>query len=150
MRHWSYLLFYCFLGLFITRQTAQAQSATQAVQAALDAQLAAWNQGDIEQFMEYYWKSDQMKFVSAAGLNQGWQATLERYRQRYPGKEGMGKLQFEVVSNQQIDKKTCLVVGKFFLERTGPNNEKEEFKGWYSLVWQKVKGRWVIISDHTS
>jgi ketosteroid isomerase-like protein len=150
MRYRFYLVICCVFGLFITRPTAHAQSATQAVQVALDAQLAAWNQGNIERFMEYYWKSDKMKFVSAAGLNQGWQATLDRYRKRYPGKEGMGKLQFEVVSNEQIDKKTCFVVGKFFLERTGPNGEKEEFRGWYSLVWQKVKGRWVIVADHTS
>jgi ketosteroid isomerase-like protein len=129
---------------------AQPNAATEAVEIALAQQEKAWNEANIEKFMEWYWKSDQMKFISSGGVRYGWQATLDRYRKTYPGKEGMGTLRFEIVNNEQIDKKTCFVVGKWFLQRQGADGKPEELKGWFSLVWQKIKGQWVIVSDHTS
>jgi ketosteroid isomerase-like protein len=123
---------------------------TEAIKLALEQQMAAWNEGNIEKFMDWYWRSDQMKFVSSSGVRYGWQATLDRYRKTYPGKEGMGKLRFEIVNSDQIDKKTCFVVGKFFLERQGANGQPEQLSGWFTLVWQKIGGRWLIVSDHTS
>jgi ketosteroid isomerase-like protein len=129
---------------------AQSTKPSEAIKLALEQQMAAWNEGNIDKFMDWYWRSDQMKFVNSGGVRYGWQATLDRYRQTYPGKAGMGKLRFEIVNNDQIDKKTCLVVGKYFLEREGANGQPEQFKGWFSLVWQKISGRWLIVADHTS
>ncbi len=143
----------CIFALLLTSLPLWAQSpksATEAVKLALDEQVKAWNAGNIEQFMEGYWKSEQMKFISSSGVRYGWQATLDRYRKTYPGKAGMGALRFEIANNDQVDKKTCFVVGKWFLQRTGSNGEPEELKGWFSLVWQKIGGKWLIVSDHTS
>src|SRR5215472_2942119 len=51
-----------------------------AILALLNEQTAAWNRGDLERFMNGYWKSDETEFVSALGVSRGWQALLERYR----------------------------------------------------------------------
>ena len=54
-----------------------------AVRALLDAQVEAWNRGDLEGFMAGYWRSPELVFCSGATVTKGWDATLERYRQRY-------------------------------------------------------------------
>ena len=48
----------------------------------LREQAEAWNRGDIEQFMEAYWKSEQLTFSSGGRTTRGWQATLDNYRKR--------------------------------------------------------------------
>ena len=53
------------------------------VRALLDAQVAAWNRGDLEAFMAGYWRSPELVFCSGATVTKGWDATLERYRKRY-------------------------------------------------------------------
>lgn len=50
----------------------------------LNAQKEAWNNYDIEAFMEGYWKSDELTFYGSGGVIKGWQATLERYKKSYP------------------------------------------------------------------
>ena len=105
----------------------------------------AWNAGDIDRFMEGYWKSDKLVFVGAAGPTYGWEATRERYLKTYPDRTAMGKLTFDILDMYRIDTKTVLLIGKFHLART-----IGDLNGHYTLVWQKINGNWVIISDHSS
>jgi hypothetical protein len=44
-----------------------------------------------------------------------------------------------------IDTRTVLLIGKFHLTRT-----IGDLSGHYTLVWQKIDGKWVIICDHSS
>ena len=64
-----------------------------AVTKVLEDQAAAWNKGDLPGFMEGYWKSPDLRFLSGKTVTEGWQATLDRYRKKYQadGKK-MGKL----------------------------------------------------------
>ena len=105
----------------------------------------AGNEGDIDQFMEGYWKSDKLLFVGSGGPTYGWEATRKRYHASYPDKAAMGKLSFEVLSIDPIDTRTVLLLGKFHLARTAGN-----MNGYYTLIWQKIDGKWVIICDHSS
>ena len=52
----------------------------------LQVQADAWNAGDIEEFMQTYWKSQLLTFSSGGSVRRGWQATLDNYKQRYPEK----------------------------------------------------------------
>lgn len=105
----------------------------------------AWNAGDIDRFMEGYWKSDKLVFVGSGGPTYGWEATRERYHTGYPDLTVMGKLAFEVLDMYKIDTKTVLLIGKFHLSRT-----IGDVSGHYTLVWQEIDGKWVIICDHSS
>ncbi len=105
----------------------------------------AWNEGDIETFMEGYWKSDKLVFVGAKGPVYGYQATMERYRKNYPDTVAMGKLSFDILDIRKIDRNTVIFIGKFHLSRT-----IGDMQGHYTLIWQKVDGQWVIIADHSS
>ncbi len=110
-------------------------------------QEVAWNRGDLEAFMEPYWKSDSLLFVGSRGPTRGWTATLDNYRKGYPDKSAMGRLTFGVES---VDFPSCdvaLMLGSWRLDERG---ELESLSGWFSLVWERMDGRWVIVRDHSS
>ena len=111
----------------------------------LSVQTAAWNRGDIEGFMQTYWKNDSLMFIGKSGVKWGWQETLENYKKGYPDTTAMGKLAFEILQVKKLSKKYYYVVGKWMLTRTIGN-----LSGHYDLLLKKIKGRWVIVADHSS
>jgi len=115
------------------------------IQSLLDKQVAAWNDGNLEKFMETYWNSEELVFVGSRGLTYGWQATLANYKKGYPDKAAMGKLNFKILNISKIDKKTVFVIGRFELTR-----EIGDLAGHFTLVIQKINGQWLIVSDHSS
>ena len=107
-------------------------------------QATAWNNGDIEGYMSGYWKSDSLTFIGSRGITYGWENTLKNYKKGYPTKEKMGRLVFEDIKIKNLGKDYALVTGKWRLKR-----EKDEPNGIYSLIFQRIKKEWKIISDHT-
>lgn len=105
----------------------------------------AWNNGNLDEFMKAYWKSDSLVFVGYRGATYGYEPTLESYKRGYPDKIAMGTLEYEINDLRAIDNTTALMIGKFYLTR-----EIGDMQGYYTLVWQKIDGAWVIISDHSS
>ena len=71
--------------------------------------------------------------------------TLANYKKNYPDKETMGKLVFTIIKKEKLGNENYLVIGKWHITRS-----KDEVGGHFSLVWKKISGQWVIISDHTS
>jgi ketosteroid isomerase-like protein len=111
----------------------------------LTQQVIHWNNGDIEKFMESYWKSDSLMFIGKSGLKYGWQTTLENYKKGYPDKSAMGQLDFDIINVNKLSGDTYFVVGKWHLSR-----EIGNINGHFSLIWKKLKGQWVIVADHSS
>jgi ketosteroid isomerase-like protein len=107
-------------------------------------QEVAWNNGNIDGFMNGYWKSDSLKFVGKNGIKYGWQNTLENYKKSYPDKATMGTLKFDVIQ-LEVYGKSAFVLGKWQLKR-----EKDTPNGYFTLFWKKINGHWVIVIDHTS
>ncbi len=58
-------------------------------------QNTSWNNGDIDAYMEFYWKSDSLQFIGSKGLTYGWDTTLYNYKKSYSTREEMGVLKFE-------------------------------------------------------
>src|SRR4029078_8218545 len=91
-------LIICVLACLITWRSLQAQPATPpaanqtegAIRKVLQSQLDAWNRGDVDGFMEYYWKSDNLTFSSGGKTTRGWKAALERHKKRYPSGATLG------------------------------------------------------------
>lgn len=115
------------------------------IESLLANQVNAWNEGDLEKFMETYLKSDKLVFVGSRGPTYGWQATLDNYRKGYPDKKAMGKLYFKIFEISKIDRKTFFVIGRFELQR-----EIGDLEGHFTLVIQKTGKNYFIISDHSS
>lgn len=115
------------------------------IRAELARQQQCWNDGNIECFMEGYWKSDSLKFIGSSGIKYGWQATLDNYHKSYPNKAAMGKLTFDLLSMEALGSDHYRVTGKWHLKR-----KDDEPHGLFTLIWQKIDGAWKIIYDHSS
>ena len=122
----------------------QAAGLTQTLTSILEDQVAAWNQGDIDTFMQAYWKSEQLTFSSGGKTQRGWETTRSGYKERYPDQATMGQLTFSDYEVQLLDANAALVLGRWQLERDDP------IGGNFSLVWKKIDEQWFIIHDHTS
>ena len=114
------------------------------IRAVMNKQAADWNRGDIPAFMEGYWKSDQLTFVSTR-VTKGWQQTLDNYKRSYPDKSAMGTLTFSDLEIAVLSKDAALVLGSWSLKR-----EKDNPGGKFTLIFRKLKEGWRIVHDHTS
>ena len=108
----------------------------------MQSQQDAWNEGNIDKFMQGYWKSDSLLFISVSGVNHGYNTTLQNYKKSYPNKEAMGNLTFKNRSWTPISDDSALLIGSWRIS--------ENQHGMYSLIWKRINGEWVIVADHSS
>ncbi len=148
------ILFYGVLGaaaiMVALVQSSSAQSnrdakTRAAVRAVLDAQVAAWNRGDIEGFMDGYARGDETTFVSGDTVTRGWQTVLERYRRGYTSRERMGTLTFSELTINVINRDTAIALGRWQLQR-----ETDAPRGRFTLIFRRRANQWRIVHDHTS
>ena len=111
----------------------------------LHTQDECWNRGDIDGFMQTYWNSDSLIFIGKNGPTYGWQQTLERYKKGYPDTASMGKLNFDLIEIKKLSSKYYFVIGRWHLKRS-----IGDIEGSFTLLLQKINGKWVIITDHSS
>lgn len=138
-------VFVFFLVSFSVAQNKISDKEKSEISTLLEKQIDAWNEGNLEKFMETYWKSDQLVFVGSRGPTYGWQATLDNYKKGYPDKRAMGTLDLKILNISKIDRKTVFVIGRFELTR-----EIGNMAGHFTLIIQKFGKNWYIISDHSS
>ena len=117
----------------------------EAIRAVLDAQVAAWNRGDIEGFMNGYWRSPETVFISGDTVTHGWQTVLDRYKKGYSTREKMGTLTFSDLDIKLISKDAAVATGRWQLQRAGDTPH-----GRFTLIFRKVAEGWRIVHDHTS
>ena len=117
------------------------------VRALLDAQVSAWNRGDLEAFMAGYWRSPELVFCSGATVTKGWEATLERYRKRYQaeGRE-MGRLTFDAIDVMALGEDAAFARGAYRLRL----RDGSEPNGLFTLVLRRFPDGFRIVHDHTS
>lgn len=116
-----------------------------AIRSLLIAQQTAWNRGDIDEFMQGYRKSEELRFASGDTVTYGWQQTRDRYIQRYPDRAAMGKLTFSDLKVEVLGPDAAVVFGRFSLAR-----EKDRPHGIFTLTLCKFAEGWRVVSDHTS
>ena len=135
------LVLFLFLHHFIYAQEQDERD----IRLVLSNQEECWNAGDIECYMDGYWKSDRLIFIGSSGVTYGWQATLDNYKIRYPDKEAMGILTFEILQMEPLSDDFWSVIGKYRLQRA-----KDNPSGYFTLLFRRLGNDWVIVSDHTS
>lgn len=119
------------------------------IRALLNAQVDAWNRGDIEDFMKGYWNSPNLAFLSSGGISRGWQMLLNRYTLNYPDRAAMGTLAFEDLEITVLAPDAAMVLGRWQLERER-SGKKDTPGGVFLLVIRKFPAGWRIVADHTS
>jgi hypothetical protein len=119
----------------------------QEIRGVLDAQVAAWNRGDIPGFMEGYDKSESTTFVGT-DITKGHAQVLARYLKKYPTREKMGTLRFSDIETRMLGTDYASVIGRFHLERAA--DAGGEASGIFTLLFHKTGQGWTVILDHTS
>ena len=137
-------LFIALLLFSTTSLFAQTADETE-IRQLLGKQSAAWNRGDIDNFMEGYWENDSLMFIGKSGVTYGWTNTLNNYKKGYPDTASMGQLQFTLLHVKKLSKEFYHVTGKWFLKRS-----VGDVGGHFTLLFRKINGKWVIVSDHSS
>jgi ketosteroid isomerase-like protein len=136
-------MFFLLISVFLK---ISAQSADElAVKAVLANQVNAWNKGSIEEFMKTYWNNDSLMFVGHGGITYGYLNTLNNYKKNYSDSEKMGKLFFTLLKMKKLSPQYYFVTGRWFLKRS-----QGDIGGIYTLLFQKINKKWMIIVDHTS
>jgi ketosteroid isomerase-like protein len=133
-------------ALLLGYGAGQAQSKDELeIRKLMNDQAAAWNRGDIPAFMNGYWESDSLMFIGKSGITRGWQQTLSNYKKGYPDTAAMGKLTFSGIEVKRLSVQYFFVVGKWHLARS-----IGDVGGYYTLLFKRIKKRWVIVADHSS
>lgn len=116
-----------------------------AVRAVLEAQAAAWNEGDLPTFVSHYLDSARTRFVSGNTVLYGVADLLDRYRRNYPDRAAMGTLSFRDLEVRVLSPEFAFVFGRFHLER-----EDDAPTGLFTLLFERAADGWKISHDHTS
>lgn len=130
--------------LFFSNVLSAQDDETQ-IRELMARQSSDWNRGSIDSFMNGYWKNDSLMFIGKSGVTYGWQKTLDNYRRGYPDKTAMGELRFDLILVKPLSPRYTQVVGKWHLKRS-----IGDLSGHFTLMLEKMNGKWVIISDHSS
>ena len=133
------------LGVTLASGQTKAAKDAKAIQAVLDSQVAAWNRGDIEAFMDGYERSEKTVFVGGDNVTRGWQTVLDRYKRNYDTREKMGTLKFSDLEIMPLGNDSALVLMRWHLQRA-----KDEPHGRSTLIMRRTKKGWKIIHDHSS
>lgn len=116
-----------------------------AIHQIMEDQAAAWNRGNLDDFMKGYWNNDSLIFVGQSGLTYGYKNALDNYKKNYNDPDKMGKLFFTLLKVKKLSPEYCFVIGKWLLKR-----KAGDVGGIYTLLFRKIDGHWRIITDHTS
>ncbi|WP_026897051.1 YybH family protein [Daejeonella oryzae] len=142
---YAVLLLLISLSAVAQSQTSFASAEQQKIIKVLEDQRLSWNNGNLEEYMQGYWKSDSLVFIGQGGPKYGWQQTLDNYKKGYPDKKEMGFLTFNFQEIRMLNSEHAFVVGAWHLKR-----EKDEPQGYFTLLMKKIKGQWKVVADHSS
>jgi ketosteroid isomerase-like protein len=142
------------LPMMSAAQAAGGKQDEAAIRAIMEAQVAAWNRGDIPDFMASYEDSPETTFVGTTSVSKGFTTVLERYKRGYANKDQMGTLTFKDLDIRLLPTAAgvteyAVVTGRFHLERAAKGTATKD-DGIFSLVWHKGPGGWKIVLDHTA
>ncbi len=133
------------LLLGVLSASAQTNKDEKNVLDILKNQTESWNRGDIDRFMVGYWQNDSLLFIGQSGVTRGYTNTLNNYKKNYSDTAKMGKLIFDILQVKKLSPDYYWVLGKWSLKRS-----VGDIGGHYTLLFRKIKGKWVIVADHSS
>lgn len=132
--------------LFISSMLNAQDSVQNQILQVMHQQVQDWNSGNIKDFMKGYWKDDSLRFIGKRGITYGWQPVLENYLKSYPDKAAIGHLEFKSLNIDVLAENAAFVTGQWTINYV----DKDSVGGWFSLLFKRIDGLWVIVADHTS
>lgn len=121
-------------------------TAVKEVMKALNGQVEAWNQGNLEQAMTFYWESPEMRWISKAGIDKGYAPVLEMFRKDFSDRSKMGVYTYDPLFIEEVSPEAVYYVFRWKIELNG----KRLMGGVSSQLWKKIDEAWVITAEHAS
>lgn len=123
------------------------QTAITELHALIQLQAKTWNQGDLDAFMNLYYPSDSLIFITAKKNSLGWQQLYNSYQTQYwENADLRGVLSFTPNISLPLDDygNLYLIQGAWEIEASRSKSGK------FSLIFKRDKELgWRIIADHT-
>ena len=126
-------------------QKKQADPVTE-VQALLDSQVAAWNSGEPDKAMSVYYDSPEMLWVNRTGIRKGYEPIRASYQRAPAQRSRLGTYSYEPLHIEQLSPNCVLFVIKWKVEANG----RSTMSGVSSMVWKRIKRKWVIAAELAS
>ena len=116
------------------------------VKAALDAQVAAWNDVATEKPTSVYHDSPEMLWVNRTGIRKGFEPVRAAYRRDSVSRPNIGTYSYEPLHIERLSPSCVYFVIRWKIERNG----RSAMNGVTSMVWKRVNKKWVIAAEHAS
>ncbi len=128
----------------IVAAAATVASPQAAIEQALTASANGWNSGDIDRFMALY--ADDAVYVSDATVARGKAEITQRYVKSFAaGANTRGTLRLQPIAWRPLSAVHVILVARWTL--AGPAAPQT---GMTTLVFERRKAGWQIITDHSS
>ena len=125
---------------------AGAQAPQDAIAAAMTKSAAGWNRGDLPGFVAVY--ADDAIYVAGSEVARGKAAISARYAKSFTsGGNTRGTLSFQSVAWRTLSPVHVLYVARWTLT---PAGDAKPQTGLTTLLFERRKEGWRIISDHSS
>lgn len=124
--------------------TSRAAAVT-AIQVLFDAGCAAWNRGDLAGYLDSYWKSEKIRWVSGGTVLYGFEAIAAGYRRRFAPPRPMGTLTISGLEIDLVSETDAVVFGHWALAMAD-----QAPHGVFTVHARRIAGEWLFISDHAS
>ncbi|GAB3945543.1 hypothetical protein GCM10028805_14820 [Spirosoma harenae] len=114
------------------------------IRQALDSTSAGWNRGNLQQYLGAYTPDAQEMGPNGP---RGGVEVIENTMKNGFWKTGrpLQILRYEHVNVRMLGKSNALVTGQYVLS----GGDKPNRTGWFTTVWEKTKGGWRMIFDHS-
>ena len=137
------------------RETAPASVDSVAVAAEVTAMLTessrAWNRDDLDAFIADYATDRPLSFVGGETVVRSVETLRTNYeRSWFGGVTVPPDLDFSEVEVRPLGASHALAFGRWTLYTPGFEEQPVVGSGWFSLVLERIDGRWKIIHDHSS
>ncbi|WP_051189357.1 YybH family protein [Daejeonella oryzae] len=130
----------------LTTQAFSQDKSISEVKTALEGQISAWNKGNLEGAMSFYWNSDKLLWISKSGTDKGYQPVFESFLSDFKDRSQMGKFTYEPLHIESLSDEIVYYVYRWKIEL----GDKKLMGGISSQIWRKPDNKWVITSEHAS
>ena len=117
-----------------------------AVQHALEGQIRAWNDGDINLAMTFYWNTPEMLWINKSGIQKGYESVLADFKTEFADPKKMGIYSYSPLHIEVLSESSAYFVIDWKIELEG----NRLMGGISSQLWRLVEGRWVVVAEHAS
>ena len=137
----------CALLAVLAAPTAALAGPKEEAEDGFARQRVAWNKGDIEAALGFYWNSPEVTWVSKAGVNRGFAGFASAMRAEYGGRpDQMGVYSGEILLAKELCPETGMIIVRWSVDRDG----QRLMGGVSTQLWEEVDGAWRIVFEHAS